>query len=278
MTSMSSKILARTLLAATVVLIVACAWYPPIQDLANEQVDAGLQRALISFASARTLNGLISVLQGTEVSLQPLGVGVTLTLGQVLDPVNDLVEQFSSLMLIAAVAFGVQKALLAIGAHWVISLLVTVLAAIWASLHLRQGAPAWLSGLLLVLLMVRFAIPVTTMGSDLVFQQLLAKDYQTQQASMEAASGELSELAPKGPPAGESGGWWDRMKDRAASAMPHVDYDAIRKAVEDLPERVIRLIVIFVLQTMVIPVLLLWALYRVAVAGLRSATSPFESR
>ena len=32
------------------------------------------------------------------------GVGVTLTLGEVLDPVNDLVEQFSSLMLAAAVA------------------------------------------------------------------------------------------------------------------------------------------------------------------------------
>jgi len=93
------------------------AWYRPLQDVANAQVDAGLKRALISFASARALNAVISVIQGTEFSIQPIGVGVTLTSGQVLDPVNDLIEQFSTLMVVASVAFGVQKVLLAIGAH-----------------------------------------------------------------------------------------------------------------------------------------------------------------
>ncbi len=266
---MSSKILVRALLGVAVVLIVACAWYPPIQDLADDQVDAGLKRALISFASARSLNGLISVLQGTELSVQPLGVGVTLTLGQVLDPVNDLVEQLSSLMLVAAVAFGIQKAFLVLGAHWAISLLVSVLAVVWVVLSARRKAPAWLSGLLLVLLMVRFAVPVATLGSDLVFQQMLAKDYQADQASLESTTGVLRELAPKGPSAKEGGNWWERMKDRASSALPDVDFDAVRKAVEDLPERIVRLIVIFVLQTMVIPIVLLWALYRVAMGGFR---------
>ncbi|MCB1944024.1 MAG: hypothetical protein KDI53_18575, partial [Candidatus Accumulibacter sp.] len=84
-----------------------------------------MKRALVSFATARALNAVISVAQGTEVSMQPAGMGVVLTPGQLLDPVNDLVEQFSHLMLAASVAFGVQKVLISIGAYWVISLLLT---------------------------------------------------------------------------------------------------------------------------------------------------------
>ena len=94
----------------------------------NCQSPAGPQRALASFAVAKTLNAAISAAQGTEVAVQPVGVGITLTVGQVLDPLNDLVEQFASLMLAAAIAFGVQKVLLAISAHWPVSLVVTVAA------------------------------------------------------------------------------------------------------------------------------------------------------
>ena len=39
-------------------------------------------------------------------------------------------------------------------------------------------------------------------------------------------------------------------------------FEAIRGAAERVTEQIVQLIVIFLLQTMVIPVLLLWALYR----------------
>lgn len=112
----SSSKAGRALAFLLVSLVIAGAWLPPVQTVADAQIDAGLKRALVAFAAARTLNAAISVAQGTEVGVQ-VGVGMTLTLGQALDPVNDLVEQFASLMLMASVAFGVQKALLAIGGH-----------------------------------------------------------------------------------------------------------------------------------------------------------------
>jgi hypothetical protein len=265
------KNLPRLLLGAVVLLVVACSWYPPIQSAADAQVDAGLKRALVSFATARTLNAVISVVQGTEVSAQPLGVGVTLTVGQVLDPINDLVEQFSSLMLVAAVSFGVQKALLAIGANWVVSALVSAVAVAWAVLHALRRSPPWLSGVLLVLLMTRFAVPVATLGSDLVFQELFAQEYREQQASIEGASREIGRLAPKPPATAEGKGWWDRISESAAAAAGALSLEAVRKSAEDLSERLIRLTVIFVLQTMVMPILLIWALYRLVVAAMQPA-------
>src|SRR5512138_1985025 len=112
----------RGVLAVVVAALIALAWIAPAENPAHEQVDAGLQRALVSFATARALNAVISLAQGTEVALHPAGFGINLSIGETLDPVNDLVERFAELMLVASVAFGVQKVLLTIGAHWIVTL------------------------------------------------------------------------------------------------------------------------------------------------------------
>lgn len=61
------------------------------------------ERALYSFAIARGINAVISVIQSAEVGFT-LAVSATLEPGQILDPVNDLVERFSLVMLIASSA------------------------------------------------------------------------------------------------------------------------------------------------------------------------------
>ena len=76
------------------------------------------ERAFITFALARTLNGVISAVQGTKLALQPAGVGVTLTPGEVLDPVNDLIERFSWIMMAATLSLGVQQVLLEVAQWW----------------------------------------------------------------------------------------------------------------------------------------------------------------
>jgi hypothetical protein len=108
-------IVRKALVALSVAALIVGAWLAPLDLPAMQQVDAGLKRALVSFATARALNAVISVAQGTQASVQPLGVGVTLSPGQILDPVNDLVEKFSDLMLVASVVFGIQKVLISIG-------------------------------------------------------------------------------------------------------------------------------------------------------------------
>ena len=66
----------------------------------------GIKRALATYAIARGLNGVISVAQGTEVAVEPVGVGVTFTPGQILDPINDLIERFSWIVLASSVSLG----------------------------------------------------------------------------------------------------------------------------------------------------------------------------
>ena len=265
-------LLQRCALVLVVAVMVACSWLGPLESTANEQVDAGFKRALVSFASARALNAVISLAQGTEVAIQPVGVGVTLTVGQVLDPVNDLVEQFSNLMLAASVAFGVQKVLLLVGAHWLISLVLTAAALAWAVLLLRGGrSPRWLVRVLLLLLLVRFAIPVVTIGSDAVFQQFLARDYQASQQALQATASQLDTISPAQAPAVEGRGWIDRLRDWGAAQNEALRnrFGQLAQAAEQATEHIVRLIVIFLLQTLVVPALLLWGLLAVGRGVLR---------
>lgn len=249
----------RVILALIVAALVACSWLAPLESSANQYVDAGLKRALLSYASARALNAVISVAQGTEIAVQPAGVGVVFTPGQVLDPVNDLVEQFANLMLSASVAFGVQKVLLTIGAHWTVSLLLSLAALIWAALRLyRNDAPPWLARLLVVALMLRFALPVVIIGSDCLFRHFMETDYTTSQQGIESVSGQIDSLAPA---AGETS-LIERFKTWSAQAPDlQARYGQIKQAAAQATERIVKLMVIFLLQTLVFPTVLLWTLW-----------------
>ena len=89
-----------------VALVVALSF--TIDKDAKELIDNSFKQAVIVFGSAKALNGVISLAQGTELDL-PF---VVVAIGEVLDPINDLVEQFSLVMLASMISLGIQKILL----------------------------------------------------------------------------------------------------------------------------------------------------------------------
>lgn len=272
-----SRMAGRALAILLVAAAVACSWLPSIERIADEQVAAGLKRAVISFAAAKTLNAAISVAQGTEIALQPVGVGLTLTVGQILDPLNDLVEQFASLMLMASVAFGVQKALLAIGGQWQISAAVSIVAVLWALFYLRGRAPPWLSRMLFVLIVIRLAVPAITIGSDWVYERFFADSYQQAQEALDVISANASKPVIQVPEDAKDKSIWDRVKgwgDAGGLLDVKARVAQLREAVDKATDHIIDLMVVFVMQTIVIPIVLLWALFKLAGGVLLSRSGP----
>ena len=214
---------------------------------------------------ARTLNAVISVMQGTEFAAQPAGFGPSIALGELLDPINDLVEQFSTLMLMATAAFGVQKVLITIGGSWALSLAVTVAAVGWAASRWRPAPLPWLSRVLVGLVVLRFLVPVVTLGSDALFQHYMLDGYRAAERTLELQASEIRGLgnAAATPPAAES--FVDKMKRLATSGIDISGrLEALKAAADQTVEHVIRLIVVFVLQTMLLPLLLGWIFWRLA--------------
>ena len=89
-----------------------------IDQSGRSYTEEGIKRTLVTYAIARGLNGVISVAQGTEVAVEPVGVGVTFTPGQILDPINDLIERFSWIVLASGVSLGAQNILLSM-TEWI---------------------------------------------------------------------------------------------------------------------------------------------------------------
>ena len=270
------KYLRHAFVAIGLLALIACAWLAPMDLPATQQVNTGLKRALVSFASARALHGVLSVVQGTQVSAQPLGVGVSLTPGQLLAPVNELVKSFADFMLVASVAFGIMKFSIAMGAFWPVSAALTVIGLAWLWAYFRRNtAFLWLSRLLLLLLMVRFAVPIVMLGTDILWQQFLAADYTATQQAIAGAVGQAAQLSPNDAAGGAGGSFLERARQWLSSATDvKAQFEGVRMAAERVTEQIVRLIVIFLLQTLIIPLVLLWALYgalRGLLAGLTTS-------
>ena len=269
------KYLRQVCVVLGLLVLLACAWLAPMDAPATQHVNAGLKRALVSFASARALHGVLSVVQGTQVPAQPLGVGVNLTPGQLLAPVSELVKSFADFMLLASIAFGILKAIIAMGAFWPVSTALTVIGLAWLWAYIRQqNAVLWLSRLLLLVLMVRFAVPVVMLGTDVLWQQFLAADYTATQQAIAGATGQAAQLSPAEAAPGTGGSFVERARQWLSSTTDvKTQFEAVRMAAERVTEQIVRLIVIFLLQTIVVPVVLVWALHG-ALRGVLASLTP----
>ena len=261
---------------ALLLLLLALSSITSVDRYAEREYEALFQRAFITFALARTLNGAISAVQGTELALQPAGVGVTLTPGEVLDPVNDLVERFSWIMLAATISLGVQQVLLDVGQWWGVRVLVALLGLSWLWFRLRRpaGAPggrtafeATLLRVFVVVLFIRFAVPVAMIANEALYELFLANRYQESQQVIESAGAQLEravardQAAEPNAPAAETS-LLESLSRSLGGTREALDFgrrvEEVKRRAGEVIEHLIRLSVVFVLQTGILPIAFLW--------------------
>jgi len=260
----------RTVWSGLAVFAAVAALSGLIDDTGKRYADEAFSRALITFAVARTLNGVISVAQGTEIAIEPGGVGVNFTVGQVLDPINDLVERFSAVMLVATSSLGLQNILLRMTTWWgtslalVLAVVFTLVALWWPKLDQSTLRPLALR-VLLVTVFLRFAVPILVIGSNLVFDTFLAAEQAAASQALDATRSEI-ELINENVAMPESDAEDQSVIERLGSMLDS-SLDALnigdrlnrlRDRVSNVSEHIINLIVIFLLQTIILPLVFLW--------------------
>jgi len=256
-------------LIVVLLAVLLSAWVFPPDQAARRDTQAGLARAVATFAGARALHAVLSVAQGTQVAVEPGGVGAVFAPGQALKPVTELLEQFSSLMLAACVAFGVQLLLLDIGGHMLVSALLSIALLAWvlARWHDAAGPPSALTRrlapVLVLLLLVRFAVPLLALGNEAIYRVFLQQQYSDAQAGIARPAEPPPDAVV--PEAGR--GLWLDIVDRIRQGRATVDQ--ARNGLQQLQasagraiDHLLRLLAVFVLQTVVLPLLFLWGLWR----------------
>lgn len=259
----------KWLLSLLVAALVALSSFSAVDRVAEAEYEKLFQRALVTFALARTLNGVISAVQGTELALQPAGVGVTLTPGEILDPVNDLVERFSWIMLGATLSLGVQQVMLDIGQWWPLKLLVALLALAWLWFSWRRsdtddspGSRRLLWRALVLVLLLRFAVPLAMIANEAVYDLFLESRFQESTAVIESAEADIEQVSEDSVEDSEANGMFDALGRTFDSTRQSLDFKqrlaSINERAADLIEHLLQLGVVFIFQTGLLPIAFLW--------------------
>jgi len=252
-----------------------------LDDGASAYFDRAVKTALATYAAARMLNAAISAVQGTELAVSPAGVGVRLSVGEVLDPVNDLVERFSWIMLLSTVSLGVQKVLMDMGVWLGFRLLVLVaMVVLFAGIWLPRAGSLDLRGLGLRLvaaaIVVRFCIPVVGVTGEALYDAFLADTYNRSTESLDVIRGKIRMpiVSPEGAGEGEEAGLLDRLRKGLQETKETLNVEArlnaLRETAEAGIDHITSLMVVFLLQTVVAPLLVLWGLIKLGGALVRA--------
>ena len=179
---------------------------------------------------------------------------------------------FSAVMLVATSSIGLQSVLLRITAWWGLTLalaivsLMTLLALWWPGDRATR-----ITGIairtLLIMVFLRFAVPVLVIGTTLIFDHFLAEDQVEATTALEATRDQIEEINEQAnTPEIEDESILDWMStlidDSLDSINPNEQLERLRVRVSDSVEHIIDLIVIFVLQTILLPIGFLWMVIR----------------
>ncbi len=241
-------------------LVLALVWWRPLQATAQRSVESGLQRALVTFASARALNGVLSVAKSASVSFQ-IGAGASVQPGAALDPLDDLVEQFSTVMQVATLSFAMQQVLISVFSAWPLAVVLSALFLAWAVLVLRERrAPPWLARLSVGLLVLSLSVPAASLASELTYSLLMARDYAAAQQQVSLSTPAASEAQTA---AQADGGALDKLRQLWSQTQDiGQQVQALQAKASGIVSHLITLAAVFLIQTVVLPLLFFWGMMR----------------
>lgn len=183
----------RHYIASAVIIVVLISWIGVLDISSAEYIDGSIVQASVAFASARALNALVSVAQSTEISVMI----ASLKIGEALDPINDLVEQYSTLMQYAIASLFLQKFLLTITSNVVFKILLTITALIAVSAAFLSQQRYYLLSVkaFLLLAFLRFALVLVVILNGLVNQFFINAQIDQDISDIQAAAEEVREAS-----------------------------------------------------------------------------------
>lgn len=244
---------AATILAIAVVVLT---WTASIDRAANDHTNAALKQALVAYAAARVLNGVISMAQGTQLALQPAGVGVTLSIGEVLDPVNDLIERFSWIVLAASAALGAQILVAQVLAGFWMNVCLTAIAVTYLAVVWLRPDWRWMHKVALAALFIRFVLVSTMLLASIIGDTVIGPRQQSSLSALEYAADSQAREPAAAAVAPSLRSRLDQILDSAREALDVEQHLHDLKAATDRTiALMIDLVIVFIVQSVVLPLL-----------------------
>ena len=276
MTKKEKIIRSSTALALALILFFSSGLKVPILDkTADSYFQESILKAGVAYATCRVINASVSIVKESKLQLEPGGVGVSLAIGQALDPIDDMTERLSDILVTAIASLGAQKLIYEIGVSMAPPILGGILfflsIFIWFSNKRLALIEKILIQFLLFILIARMGLPVSSAANEFVHAHFFEAKISEAQSQLALYADDFDTLKDFSFP--KTDGFLGTIKNNAvflkekSMAFSQALGAALRhmgNIIENLLKLTFLYVGIFIIQVIFLPLLAFWFLVKTA--------------
>jgi hypothetical protein len=194
----------KTILSVSGILIAILLYYssglkiPVLDAAADTYFREAITKGGVAYATCRVINASVSIVKESSLQLEPAGVGVSLAVGQVLDPIDDLTERLSDVLVTAITSLGVQKLVYEISVSIAPPILSVFLFAVsFLSLFEFDRLKFFQKTILrftILIVIARFCLPISSLANDFLNNHFFNDRISTANTQLSVVSSELTRV------------------------------------------------------------------------------------
>lgn len=247
---------------------------PVLDTMTDAYFREAITKAGVTYAACRVINASVSIIKESNLQLEPAGVGVSLAIGQALDPIDDMTERLSGVLVTAITSLGVQKLAYDISVSLAPLLFSVFLFTLSLLLWIENDRITFLRKTLLrivfLIVVARFFLPVSSIADEYLHKYFFADQISNANKELAVGSVELDKLKKYSLP--EVDGFLGTLENSALFLKQKTAEfnDALAVIItnaEDIIGNLLKLtylyVGIFLIQVVLLPLLSFWFLAKI---------------
>jgi len=247
---------------------------PVIDSPADSYFKDSITKAGVSYGVCRVINATVSVIQESSVQLEPAGIGLSLAVGQIVDPINDMVERLANVLVLSITSLGVQELAYEISVTIVPQILAVLLVflslLVWSKNARILKLQRILMSVMVVASIARFCLPISSIANEFLQETFFEDKIIEANATLTASTTDIDKIKGVNLPKldgfmGTIGNSASYIKEKSVDLKDTIQVIMENKGV--IVENLLRLtflyLGIFVIQVIVLPLLTFWFLMKI---------------
>ncbi len=278
---MKTTLKQKTLTSFLGIILAAALFFSPVTKIplldtkTDKYFNTAITKAGLAYATCRAINASVSVVKDSSLQLEPAGVGVSLAVGQVLDPIDDMTERLSDVLVTAITSLGVQKLSYEIGislAPQIFALFLLILSIlVWFDNDRVTSLQRITTRILILIAILRFCLPMSSIANDYVYKNYFAEQISKANNELTLRSEIFNQLGDIVIP--DATGFWGTIENSTTLIKQiSIEFRNVLKAsvtsmgaiIENLLKLTFLYVGIFLIQVTILPLLIFWFLVRIA--------------
>lgn len=246
---------------------------PVLDSVADRYFQDSITKAGVSYGVCRLINGTVSVIQQSSVQLEPAGIGMSLAVGQIVDPINDMVERLSDVLVLSITSLGIQELAYEISITLAppicASFLFVLSILLWFKKDTFFALQKVVLNVLIIVTIARFCLPVSSLANEFLQEHFFEDKIIEANGKLAEGTADLDTLKEVDVP--EYDGVFKTIENSASYIKnKSVDFkNAVSITLENkglIVDNLLKLtflyLGIFVIQILVLPLTIFWLLMR----------------